>query len=153
MAYVKPNTTDLSLDITVNLIRHKMVFVGDVSVGKTSIINRFVENKFNDNYDVITTNLALSRCRLLLQNSSLQRKNIKTTIMGFSRSREIQIPNSQLHKRSITNICSIRCNQYNTHKIEKESFANIPTWIDFIKNIESSPIILVGNKIDLTDQR
>ncbi len=56
MAYVKPNTTDLSLDITVNLIRHKMVFVGDVSVGKTSIINRFVENKFNDNYDVITTN-------------------------------------------------------------------------------------------------
>ncbi len=56
MAYVKPNTTDLSLDITVNLIRHKMVFVGDVSVGKTSIINRFVENKFNENYDVIIHN-------------------------------------------------------------------------------------------------
>ncbi len=56
MAYVKPNTTDLSLDITVNLIRHKMVFVGDVSVGKTSIINRFVENKFNENYDVILYN-------------------------------------------------------------------------------------------------
>jgi GTPase SAR1 family protein len=47
------NTSDLSLDITVNLVRYKVVFVGDVSVGKTSIINRFIENRFNDNYDVV----------------------------------------------------------------------------------------------------
>lgn len=31
--------------------RHKIVFVGDVSVGKTSIMNRFIENKFSDTYD------------------------------------------------------------------------------------------------------
>jgi GTPase SAR1 family protein len=46
------NTSDVSLDITVNLIRYKVVFVGNVSVGKTAIINRFIENTFNDNYDV-----------------------------------------------------------------------------------------------------
>jgi GTPase SAR1 family protein len=49
---IRPTTSDLSLDISVNLVRHKIVFVGDVSVGKTSIINRFIENKFSENYDV-----------------------------------------------------------------------------------------------------
>jgi GTPase SAR1 family protein len=34
------------------MIRHKVVFVGDVSVGKTSVMCRFIENKFNENYDV-----------------------------------------------------------------------------------------------------
>jgi small GTP-binding protein len=34
-----------------NLIRHKLVFVGDVAVGKTSIIFRLLENKFKDSYE------------------------------------------------------------------------------------------------------
>lgn len=35
-----------------NLVRQKVVFVGDVAVGKTSIITRLNENKFKENYDV-----------------------------------------------------------------------------------------------------
>jgi GTPase SAR1 family protein len=46
------NTSDISLDISASLIRYKIVFVGDVSTGKTAIINRFIENRFNENYDV-----------------------------------------------------------------------------------------------------
>lgn len=34
------------------MVRHKVVFVGDVCVGKTSIMNRFTENSFKDTYDV-----------------------------------------------------------------------------------------------------
>jgi Rab family protein len=34
-----------------NLIRHKIVFVGDLGVGKTSIIYRLLENKFKENYE------------------------------------------------------------------------------------------------------
>jgi len=34
------------------MTRHKIVFVGDVSVGKTSILTRFTENQFNETYDV-----------------------------------------------------------------------------------------------------
>jgi GTPase SAR1 family protein len=49
---IRPTASDLSLDISVNLVRHKIVFVGDVSVGKTSIINRFIENKFSETYEV-----------------------------------------------------------------------------------------------------
>jgi GTPase SAR1 family protein len=46
------NPTDVSLDASLNLVRYKIVFVGDVAVGKTSIINRLMDNKFNDTYDV-----------------------------------------------------------------------------------------------------
>jgi GTPase SAR1 family protein len=42
------NNNNSSLNIT----RYKIVFIGDVSVGKTSILNRFLENKFSDEYQV-----------------------------------------------------------------------------------------------------
>jgi len=42
---------------SLSMIRHKIVFVGDVAVGKTSIIFRFIENKFVDNYEVRISNL------------------------------------------------------------------------------------------------
>jgi GTPase SAR1 family protein len=53
------NTTDISLDVSMNLVRYKIVFVGDVSVGKTSIINRLMDNKFNETYDV---NIKIIKC-------------------------------------------------------------------------------------------
>ncbi len=33
-------------------IRYKIVFVGDICVGKTSIMNRFISNEFQEEYDV-----------------------------------------------------------------------------------------------------
>ena len=38
---------------SISTIRHKIVFIGDVSVGKSSIITRFIEGKFKETYDVI----------------------------------------------------------------------------------------------------
>ncbi len=42
---------------SIMVVRHKVVMVGDIYVGKTSIICRFTENKFKDNYDVIIIHL------------------------------------------------------------------------------------------------
>ena len=38
---------------SIMMIRHKVVFVGDVCVGKTSVMCRFIENNFKDTYDVL----------------------------------------------------------------------------------------------------
>ena len=46
---------------SVVMARHKIVFVGDVSVGKTSIMLRFTENIFKDQYDVSFDNIANNR--------------------------------------------------------------------------------------------
>lgn len=34
------------------LSRQKLIFIGDVAVGKTSIINNIIGQKFNDDYEV-----------------------------------------------------------------------------------------------------
>jgi len=41
------------LSNSIMAIRYKMVFVGDICVGKTSIMNRFISNEFQEEYDVI----------------------------------------------------------------------------------------------------
>jgi GTPase SAR1 family protein len=48
------NLNDNSIDggTSLSMVRHKIVFIGDVATGKTSIINRFLDNNFKDNYDV-----------------------------------------------------------------------------------------------------
>lgn len=45
---------DISIDgnNSLSMVRHKIVFIGDVAVGKTSIIYRFIENKFKETYEV-----------------------------------------------------------------------------------------------------
>ena len=45
------NTEDLGNSMMT--IRYKIVFVGDISVGKTSVMNRFISNNFSNDYDVI----------------------------------------------------------------------------------------------------
>ena len=40
------------LSNSIMAIRYKMVFVGDICVGKTSIMNRFISNEFQEEYDV-----------------------------------------------------------------------------------------------------
>ena len=41
-----------SLENSFETIRCKIVIVGDVFVGKTSIMNKFIENIFKDSYEV-----------------------------------------------------------------------------------------------------
>ena len=44
------NTEELGTSMMT--IRYKLVFVGDVFVGKTSVMNRFIKNEFCETYDV-----------------------------------------------------------------------------------------------------
>ena len=37
---------------SIMMVRHKIVFVGDVSVGKTAVMHRFIEGVFKEDYDV-----------------------------------------------------------------------------------------------------
>ena len=47
---MKNNDEELSTSIMA--IRYKLVFVGDICVGKTSIMNRFILDEFHEEYDV-----------------------------------------------------------------------------------------------------
>ena len=45
------NTSE-ELGLSIISIRYKIIFVGDVAVGKTSIMTRIITNEFKDKYDV-----------------------------------------------------------------------------------------------------
>ena len=51
---------------SIMMVRHKIVFVGDVSVGKTSVMCRFTENKFNSSVIIL---IKFAEIYILAQNS------------------------------------------------------------------------------------
>ena len=60
------NTEDLGNSMMT--IRYKVVFVGDIDVGKTSILNRFINNEFSGEYDV-KKNILLICKKLFIGNN------------------------------------------------------------------------------------
>ena len=56
-----------------NLSKHKLVFLGDQSVGKTSIINRFIFDTYDDKSAVIIFIKAYNWNRFHKQNNELRR--------------------------------------------------------------------------------
>jgi len=45
------NKTDFSIDSSIITTRYKMVVLGDVAVGKTSVISKIIDNKFKTDYE------------------------------------------------------------------------------------------------------
>ena len=41
------------LNSSLMTVRYKLVFVGDIGVGKTSIMNRFITEEFTEEYEVM----------------------------------------------------------------------------------------------------
>ena len=59
-----------------SVITKKICLIGDFSVGKTSLIRRFVENKFSDNY-LSTVGVKISRKSLsITEDTELERINL-----------------------------------------------------------------------------
>lgn len=48
------NIDDITIENSnsISMVRHKIVFIGDVAVGKTSILNRLLDLEFKDKYEV-----------------------------------------------------------------------------------------------------
>ena len=120
----------------------KILIAGDSSVGKTNIVYRFIDNKFNQTY-MVTTGMDLKtttidvkgkKIRIQLWDTAGQEKyraitrNLFLKVQGF------------LLVYDITN---------------KDSFHNLGAWIKLIRDECGShmPIIIIGNKNDLEAER
>ena len=135
-------TEDNEPSINVENQKYKMIFVGDQGTGKTCILNRFATNQFDEQYqttiglDFQSKNVSIhdQDVRLLLYDTAGQEK-FRSLIPMY-----IRESNIILLVYDIT---------------RKESFDNIPRWFSDVLNIKSNEAIyvLVGNKIDLKDQR
>ena len=116
--------------------KFKIIFVGDTGVGKTQIINKFVNSKFDETYD------STIGVDFMSKNITFHGTNIKLQMWDTAGQEKYKglIP-SYVRNSSIVFLI------YNVSV--KKSFDNIPNWISFIKSHESPTLVLCGNKIDL----
>jgi Ras-related protein Rab-2A len=123
--------------------RFKFVIIGDLKVGKTSIVRRFVDKKFSKDYrSTIGLNILSHQFEFLENDIHINLWDIGAQ-KYFKRFRKTYYSGSQAAfiAFDLTN---------------RDSFNNIQKWyvelIDYIGG-RDIPIVLVGNKKDLVEQR
>ena len=133
---VEQESHEDSMDNSINITRHKIIFVGDDGTGKTSIINRIIVNPFNESYE---TSIGID---FMSKNIKFKGKTIKIQIWDSAGTEKYKglIP-SYIRYSSIVFIVYDISN--------RSSFENVPNWIKFVKDIENTNLVICGNKIDL----
>ena len=113
---------DSSVDVSYLVNRQKIIFIGDVSVGKTSIINVLMGQKFNNEYE------ASIGVDFFSKTIKYKGKIIKLQIWDSAGQEKFRslIPN-YIRGSSLVFIVYDVSN--------RKSFDSLQAWIDFINNI------------------
>ena len=121
--------------------------VGDSMVGKSSIVNRYLEKSFDDEY---FSTIGVSSCTKDIR-ININKKELPITIKIWDTAGQEQF-------RSISVQYIRNCfGMFIIYAINnKESFNNCISWFNEIeekKCRDNTPIVLIGNKIDLEEER
>jgi len=123
------------------MIRYKMILFGNVSVGKTSLVNRYVNNKFVSNY--------ISTLGYNVYEKQIPHDNVILSIMIYDVGGQEQFRDLRRKYAEGANTAFIIYDVTN-----RESFEKIPDWKHNLFLFSGEiPFILIGNKIDLEDDR
>ncbi|KAK9867423.1 hypothetical protein WJX84_007103 [Apatococcus fuscideae] len=124
------------------LAKYKLVFLGDQSVGKTSIITRFMYDKFDNTYQA-TIGIDFLSKTMYLEDRTVRLQLWDTA--GQERFRSL-IP-SYIRDSSVAVVVYDVSN--------RQSFLNTVRWIEEVRTERGTDVIivLVGNKTDLVDKR
>ena len=125
-----------------DLPQYKLIFLGDQSVGKTCILNRYVNNEFTENYQA-TIGLDFQSKNITIGNQDINILFYDTA--GQEKFRSL-IPLYTRDAKIILLVYDITC---------KESFLHLSDWLQELTNVNKEEVIfaLVGNKNDLKDNR
>ncbi|ONM57464.1 Ras-related protein RABH1b [Zea mays] len=161
------------------LAKYKLVFLGDQSVGKTSIITRFMYDKFDNTYQVLDIVLWDVRAQIFCVLRVLDRDCDVNSLHLNSRPGNATIGIDFLSKTMYLEDRTVRLQLWDTAGQERfrslipsyirdssvavivfdvasrQSFLNTSKWIDEVRTERGSDVIivLVGNKTDLVDKR
>ncbi|KAL1869935.1 GTPase Ryh1 [Diaporthe australafricana] len=127
------------------LKKFKLVFLGEQSVGKTSLITRFMYDSFDNMYQA-TIGIDFLSKTMYLEDRTVRLQLWDTA--GQERFRSL-IP-SYIRDSSVAVVV------YDiSRKLDAKSFQNTRKWIDDVRAERGNDVIivLVGNKTDLNDKR
>jgi Ras-related protein Rab-6A len=122
--------------------KYKVVFLGDQSVGKTSIIHRFIYDAFDENYQA-TIGIDFMSHKMYIEDKIIilnlwdtaGQERFKSLIPSYIKDASVALV--------IYDITS------------RQSFQSVSKWIDDARNLREDEcfIVLAGNKCDLTSHR
>ena len=126
-----------------DIIEFKIILIGSVSVGKTSIFNKFISGEFNLKYKSTIT--AECKSKYLKVNKNLF---AKLNIWDTCGSEIYRAVTKQYYRGSNGAILIFDLTDQNT-------FNDLKKWIKDIKNYgeKNTQVIVVGNKLDLVGRR
>lgn len=139
---IKEQIYQLRLD-SGGIYKFKFIIIGDSSVGKTSIIRRFVENKFSLDYRATLGLNVLSHSIKFYGNEvyfSLWDVGAQDYFKRFRKTYYVGAQAAFI----VFDVC------------KRDSFTNVKVWykeLDDLLGNKKIPVTIVGNKIDLVDQR
>lgn len=130
-------------EVKKKFINLKIILVGDVSVGKTSVLQRYINNNFKDDYTC--TIQAEQKTKIINEDSNT---SIRMDIWDTAGQEKFRSLTRQYYRDSQGAIIVFDITK-------KTTFDSLQTWIDDIKDYSDKdiPIIIVGNKSDLIDER
>ena len=130
-------------DEKTKIIEAKIVYLGDVSVGKTSIASRYCKNSFNEHH-INTIGGAYQQQKVVLNNGAM----IKLHIWDTSGQERFRAMTNLYYRDAQVAIL--------TYDITSESsFTGIEFWIEELKykvENENMLLFLAGNKCDVSDE-
>ncbi|MFX0117005.1 MAG: Rab family GTPase [Candidatus Hodarchaeota archaeon] len=123
-------------------VQCKIILLGDGAVGKTSLISRFVEGRFEGSYKA-TLGVDLFHKTIKLANGS-----VTLNIWDIAGQKSFASVRSSFYQGAMGALLVFDLTRLS-------SFENIPMWIDDLQDsgMHKAPVILLGNKKDLKDFR
>ena len=129
------------MDSYERLLRYKLILFGNIGVGKTSLVERFVNDKFEENY-VSTLGYNVYEKRIFHENAII-------SLMIFDIGGQEKFRNLRKKYAEGANAAFI---VYDITDLD--SFSNLMKWKnDLVEFAGDIPFIVIGNKIDLVDDR
>jgi Ras-related protein Rab-11A len=124
------------------IIEIKLILLGDISVGKSSILGRYIDNSFTENYQCTLQVETKSKVIDIDLNTSVK-MNIWDTV-GQEKYRNLT--------RQYFRNCHGAIIVFDLTR--KDSFDGVQKWIEELEDYSSNiPILIVGNKSDLINER
>jgi small GTP-binding protein len=119
----------------------KVIVVGDAAVGKTSITTRFTADTFKDNY-IMTIGVQFFQKQIKIGN-----KRVMFQIWDTGGQERFSFVRPFYYRGAVG---ALICFDLSSN----DSFMNIPKWItDVYSHAGVIPMVLIGNKDDLEDER
>jgi len=126
-------------------VKAKICLVGDVAVGKTSLIKRFVQESFDDRY------IATVGTKVTKKTVDVMWKGVPATldmmvwdIMGEKGFRALLRDAYFEGAQGVLAVCDLT---------RKETFYDLSNWVAMVrKQVGNVPIVFLGNKADLEER-